>query len=190
MKTITLEQLLNLQYMAFTGKLFNEYNIYLFKRYNEFFEEIGSDLTVETLLNSEVNDYSDKIKIVLEMVECLVKTNSNQDHVKNALSTFDIEDLIVVLNENKFQKEIFEVNEDTYNLLRESFIFAYKTNREQHKFVIKKRNVAMLIPDEHIHQLDKVHKETVGKRWAINCMSSFAMLREYFDVEDEELGLV
>ncbi|MBM25803.1 MAG: hypothetical protein CL760_09000 [Chloroflexi bacterium] len=190
MKTITLEQLLNLQYMAFTGKLFNEYNIYLFKRYNEFFKEIGSNLTVETLINSEINDYSNKIKIVLEMVECLVKTNSNQDSVKNSLSTFDIEDLIVVLNENNFQKETFYINEDTYKILRDSFIFAYDTNREQHKFVIKKRNVAMLIPDEHIHQLDKIHKEIINKRWAMNCINSFLMLREYFDVEDEELGLV
>ena len=48
----------------------------------------------------------------------------------------------------------------------------------------------MLIPDEHIHQLDKIHKEIINKRWAMNCIYSFLMLREYFDVEDEELGLV
>lgn len=195
MKKITLKELLNLYYISTFSNKTNKVNHNYYRSYSNFFDKY-TDFKYEQFINPEyfveLTNYEPIYKKTVLFIQELILNNSNNEKFKQFDFLEDKEFLPFFVNtvQENNKNETFFISDEDHLRLCNYFITAYFYDRQRFKFVIAKNDVLKHIPEEIHQSFNDLSRKLNGKRITGSTMSSFANLREYFDLSDERLGLV
>ena len=188
MKKITLNELLNLYYISLFSNKTNKINLYFKKEYSKFFDSKTSfkfEDFIYTKNKLNITNYSKIHENTVLLIKKIILSESKNEKFKD-LDFFDDKILLPILIDAVAEKkEVFYISDEDYIRLYNYFITAYFYDRQRFSFLILKKEVLKNIPENIHSEFNDLHEKINGKRLTGSTISSFVLLRDYFDIPDE-----
>lgn len=193
MKTISLSNIFRLYFYTHKGFCYNRVNLNFQKQYRLFFEKNAPQLSYEEFLMRplSLNDYSDEYLECEKFIKEVVLSATTQEIIKQ-LNFTDFDDCIDVANEilvkksDVYKDEEFELSDEDFQKMRTFFVNGIKLVHQRYAFTIKRNEVLNKLPEECHQPFLDLHRKLNGKRLTGNPTPSFMVLRDFFDVDDNE----
>lgn len=172
MKDITLNNLLDLFFLSYTAKRYNEVNHMLKEEYISFFESIENDLTYEMFLhkNIDLRDYSSEYITYSNLLINFIKRESKQDIIKK-LDFDNINTVLKYLNaimQNKHADRVFDetysINDTEFEQIKEYFVNNKTYLSERWSLVIVPHEVAKYLNEDDAKRFNELSMILMGKR--------------------------
>lgn len=187
MKTINLNVLLNLSYLAFVAHKYNKYNLSSFYEYNDFLKKIDSKKTIEEITGKKVTTYLIRLERMQAIIFEFITSISKQKEMQIDLSYDDIplKKVINYLNDindkNKtLQNETFELSDEAYQTFKDLFLFTYKCIKERDEYLVPKNEIISHINKIHHEKFDRLHYHISGEMLTDNIDDSVNVIKNFF----------